>query len=633
MADEKIDSIDRPRNASLGVRGISTSKTEKKTAAALKLPVSENAAPSLKDRATYNPFLAFINLIRSIVAFFTGNAKEEAKSAPAVPEQQQPAIPNPTRTASNQLPQSKTITVAPQPEDPKAIIAKQSSDHLFSQLALRYKEEGKARRVFDAVHPAFKARVQKELDKTVDFQKLKEPLIALMINLVLEHETSLQLQEIESNLKAGKLVLNRQEIFKQYPSLEADLKNIPDLAKKFEIMLSRVWIEKALNNLSDYQGTSFEKNILNNLGYNVSSYDDKEFLRAAMKVAFLMPEPPKLEELPKAFKKQAFDIRAMSAGVPAEALFNLRKLLIFCRQNVEELSKQATQNRDALNVDCTSSKGKDIVKDLFHKCNLKLINQQVKTHLENPVLRSQLSKSDPFLESLPPLSVKLNTEIDETIKEVADWFKKYEGMIISEFSQGEDDESLKEGVCLALSHRMATTALNTPDASIDKTAIRSIEPTDRMLQAYHLTRNGKTFGSTLLPSEVLAKNGQKENLIFTAKGEIGVGVGLIKHLSHLEESNGAIYLGWGGHATFMRFDPKRKQFFFFDPNLCTIQFKRGSGESLENLATRMTVAYLELYRWAYPTRDHMHARQFVPLKSGEALPTGKIDLSKVPNYT
>ncbi len=618
MADEKIDSIDRPRNASLGVRGISTSKTEKKTAAALKLPVSENAVPSLEGRATYNPFLALINLIRSIIAFFTGNAKEEAKSAPAVPEQQPPAIPNPTRTATNKLPPNEKVIVAPQPEDPKAIIAKQSSDHLFSQLALRYKEEGKARRVFDAVHPAFKAGVQKELNNTVDFQKLKEPLIALMKNLVLEHETSLQFQEIEANLKAGKLVLNRQEIFKQYPSLEADLKNIPDLAKKFEIMLSKAWISNNLTHLSKHKGSAFEKTVLKNLGFDV---------KKPFEVSSLGNELPSIENLQKKeISKVAFELRAIIAGVPTRALNNLRAVLKFSLSEQKRLMAEATTVRDNLNIENLDPAALAHIKKMLHSHNEKMINNHLASYIVS--IREELSSSN-IEDKLKPLTL-LSADFavgNASLQKAHDWFTKYQSRFIRFFSQTNDKNGLAEGTCMGLSYRMANIALKSPEKPAAQIAVTSIEDKDKAMQEHHDNRSDETLNLKLLPPTVLEENNQEEKFVFIATNVEGVRQGLITHLQNLKESNGAIILGWGSHATFMRFDPINKQFFFFDPNLGTLVFSRAANENDKSLATRMTNAYIELYQWAYPEHgDNMTAHQIITLKKGAKNP------DKIPIY-
>ncbi|HUD01747.1 MAG TPA: hypothetical protein VMR37_05435, partial [Rhabdochlamydiaceae bacterium] len=209
-------------------------------------------------------------------------------------------------------------------------------------------------------------------------------------------------------------------------------------------------------------------------------------------------------------------------------------------------------------------------------------------------------------------------------------FSKYENMIIGEFAQGENDdnECLNEGVCMGLSYRLTNLALQSPSDAIRGIAVRSIEPSDRAIQAYHSIHKS-TMTTESLPPKLLAERGQKEKLVFIAKGDRNVERGLIKHLQKLEESNGGMMLSWGSHATFMRFDPKRNKFFFFDPNFNTIVFQKKHDESLEMLAIRMVTAYIGLYRWAYPTRGVMAAYQIAPLKAGETVQT---NLTKVPTY-
>jgi hypothetical protein len=638
-------------------------------------PSTQKETPELSTKkVTYsNPFSAFINFIRSILNFLTGKSKAEVvsekpepavvKNAPIpVPKETSPIeerIPkSPSHTHSSEKPEPAVVKNAPIPvpkktsliekrvpestshthsKDIQATITKRYHNELLNTLKTAYSEQ-EATQIFNTIYPAFNAGLQKQLEVTVDLLELKKPLKVLARTLLLEFNVNTTLQQIAVKLAQGAVALNRQEIFKIYPDLEKALEKMPDQKKQFEFILSKAWITKTVKNLSEYQGSEFERFVLKKLGFDITSYDDKEFFKEALETLY-NNNLPSLEEFPKEFKRQAFNLRARGAGVPEKALDNLRMLLTFYHQEKKKLVDQAEKIRDNLNIKSNSSSATILIKREFHIRNLELINQHLAKSLAQANMREKLSSNNfqQFLNSLPPLSKGLKSfkMLDGTLKEAADWFAKYEGMIVSEFSQGEDDdnECLGEGVCIGLSYRMASTALESPDAPIRKIAVRSIEPSDRIIQAYHSTRNEKTVSSALLPKEVLAKRKQKEKLVFVAKGDTNVGVGLIEHLPKLAESNGGIMLVWGDHATFMRFDPARNKFFFFDPNFNTMVFQRKPGESLEHLAIRMATAYVELYRWAYLERGLMTAYQIVPLKEGESMPTGKIDTSKIPIYT
>lgn len=677
------------------IKTASTAPNTDKTAA---LGTSIGATPtqppkSLDGRVTYtDPFTAFINFILSILNYLFGSSKEkapepvktdpvvvkptvitsqapapvvESKSAkitapapvkkapvkPAVKTTQAPppvvaptttkiaapapakAEAAPTKQASSARSESPKLT-SPKEKSTKEAITQQYRDGLYKNLRAQYTEE-EATSIFNSIYPAFNAGLQKELEKTVDLKKLKEPLTDLAETLIQEHDIYTQLEEIAGKLMDGQLALNRNEIFKKYPTLKKSLEGSPTLKKKFETMLSRVWIAKELKNLSDYQGSSFEKTVLKNLRYNNSRYDDKEFLKNSLQAHFSTDELPSIEELPKAFRKQAFDIRAVAAGAPKETLSNLRKLLTFYSNEYQKLITEAKKIK--LNLQCSSAFATAYIKSRFYQQNVEKINdhfvQFLKDNKSKIVENLTSTQFDDFLNSLPSLSkgLTLSKTHGESLKKAEEWFSKYEGMVITEFSQGKDDvnECLGEGVCLGLSYRMASTALESPTEAIAKIAVKSIEPSDRIIQAHHNNSRSEE-GTDLLPRKLLAQRKQKEKLVFIAKGDVSVGAALVVHLQKLKESNGGIMLGWGPHETFMQFDPKNNKFFFFDPNFNTIVFRRKPEETLEELATRMTLAYIELYQWAYPERDVMTAHQIVRLKDGEV--PAEIDIKKIPTY-
>ncbi|HUD01493.1 MAG TPA: hypothetical protein VMR37_04150, partial [Rhabdochlamydiaceae bacterium] len=488
------------------------------------------------------------------------------------------------------------------------------------------------------------------LKKTTDLEALRKPLFDLAKKLVAEAVDALTpkekenvpiaaqakainpeiakvnqaLQEISIKLTQGALALDRKTIFQKYPGLEKTLAEMPEQKKQFEMILSRTWVKNALKNLSPYQGTPFEITILKSLGYNVSSYDDKKFLQEALETCFNTKNLPSIEELPKEFKKRAFDFRARLAGVPKEALGNLRALLRFYQAENLKLLEKALEARDGLKLQCRLPKAQDYIKGQFLSLTLVEIRQSLTQFIESrkEALRQGLTSGH---QDFPSLSFKVRKELPQNLRGGDAWFYKYENMIIGEFAQGDNEnECLTEGACLGLAYRLACAALKAPMDAILGIAVRSIKATDRLIQAYH----NNTLAA-ILPKEVLAKRKQKEKLVFRAKGDTNVGVGLIEHLQKLEESNGGIMLCWDGHATFMRFDPKRNKFFFFDPNFNTIVFQKKHDESLEMLAIRMVTAYIGLYRWSYPTRGLMTAYQIVPLKADETVQT---DLNKIPTY-
>ncbi|MBS0648300.1 MAG: hypothetical protein JSS10_03635 [Verrucomicrobia bacterium] len=534
------------------------------------------------------------------------------------------------------------------------------SSSLLTGLKSQYAEQ-KATEVFGKIYPAYHSSLLAMLENPPkNYQQLKAPLAKIALRLIQDLETpkplaernrevsplEKELYQVKSELSEGKLIPSRDLIYKQHPGLEAALAKNTAQKKQFELILSRAWIQKELKNLSAYQGSPFEKQVLQNLGYNVSSYDDKKFLQEAMGTHYWNyernTELPSIEELPKEFKRKAFETRVRGAGVPAESVGNLRELISFYYEQRQKLRAAAGEVRDKLVIHAQLPKARAFIQAQLHGRHMNAIENHLAEHLrrEKDILRKHLSSPDFKRSSLPTLSpglIKSFKAPSEDIRKAENWFMKYEGMILSEFSQGEDDENecLGEGVCLSLAFRAARMGLESPDASPSKVAVRHIEGKDRFLQGLHSAemRNRK---ARLLPPHLLAKEGFQEKISFVAQGDRSVGVALIEQMLQSEESNGGLLLGWDHHETFMRFDPQRNKFFFFDPNFNTVVFRKksdeSSDESLEELAARMAAAYLELYEWAYPERKTMDCRQIVPLKPGEAVPTGKIDFDKIPVY-
>ncbi len=583
-----------------------------------KVGMSIGATPSNQDaklaprRVTVRtPLLVFITFIRRIWNYFFGKVEEPTEK-----------------------PQEASSSFVS-----REAIEKSFYDKVQQDLKERLGEQ-KAERIFTSIFPSLKDGVQKELNQTLDIEKLRKPLIDLTRSLMRDYEINNQLEELAVKLMDGKLRLDRAAIFQTYPQLQKALEVMPDQKEKFETLLSRIWIEKELNNMSKYQGLDFEKSVLKALGYNIDAYDEKETLKRALSDSFQQSDLPPLEELPQIFKKRAFIIRAKAAGVSDKELPGLRQFLKFYMGETKKLHVKAQQIRESVAIESKNPLAAGIVRNRFHAENMRVVRQHLAGFLNKnqKTIRQKLSspKFGDFLTSFNvSKGLKLSTALKGSAKEADLWFKKYERMVVSEFSQGENDvnEMLGEGVCLALAYRMAAITLQSPHDQPAKIAVKEILPQDRVIQAHHNTKgiDRTTFSS--LPRKLLAQQKHKEQIVFAAKSEAKVRQALIDKLPTLTDSNGGIILGWKGHATFMRFDSKRNIFFFFDPNYNTIEFRKNNGETLEHLAGRMADAYIELYRWAYPKDDElMDGRQIVPMKAGEELTKDRFDLTKIPFY-
>lgn len=330
--------------------------------------------------------------------------------------------------------------------------------------------------------------------------------------------------------------------------------------------------------------------------------------------------------------------RLRGAKVPQGAIENLRELMSFYHAERQMLIKTAREARDKLVIQSKLPNAQSFIRGQFYGQNLSKIEEQLTNFLlsHKDHIRKKLTSTDfkTFLSSLPSPSKGLRFNMpSHNIRKAEAWFSKYEGMVRNEFTQGEDgDDDLGEGVCLALCYRLARAAMESPGASLSSKAIRSIDASDRKFQAASQVKKHQRLTYHSMPVELLAEHHLKEKILFIAEGDQNVGLALAENLLNLRESNGGLILSWGEHATFMRFDPQRNKFSFFDPNFNTIVFLKKPDESLEHLAARMATTYLELYQWAYPDRTLMAGRVISPLKTGEAVPTGEMDLSKIPFY-
>lgn len=653
------------------------------------------ATLSTKKVSYSNPFTAFLYFILSILQILVGSDKnKESPSAPTIPEA--PRLPTKKETAREnpeilQQYELKLRSLIP-PSMPQDLVeqfiksrldhAKVAKDDLFSagheealilelnklQATKYYSDsllqglktlyaEQRADEVFHQIYPSYQASLQKLLENpSTNVRELKKPLAAVAKKLISELENPVSkpldavdekaaevkstLEKIQKDLAQGALIPVREHISKKYPGLEEKIAAMPAQKKEFELLLSRAWIKKELRNLSAYQGTKLEYNVLKNLGYDVSSHDDKKFLQEMMETTYLGYEKnsdlPSLETLQKEFKKMAFTFRLRAANVPQEAIPNLRELMSFYHAERQKLISAARVARDKLVIQSKLPSVQSFIRGQFYGQNLSRIENHLAEFLraQKDNIRKNLSSAGFKTSTLPPPSKGLRFKMPaDDIRRAEAWFAKYEGMIRAEFTQGEDgDDDLGEGVCLALCYRMARAALDSPDISLSRNAIRSIDATDRKFQAASQVKKRQQLSYRSMPVELLAEHQLKEEIVFIADGDQNVGLGLVEHLQHLKDSNGGLILTWGEHATFMRFDPEQKKFSFFDPNFNTIVFLRKSDESLEQLAARMATAYLELYQWAYPDRTLMAGRVLSTLKAGEAIPTGEMDLSKIPIY-
>ncbi|MGH7889300.1 MAG: hypothetical protein ACRENF_01965, partial [Thermodesulfobacteriota bacterium] len=133
---------------------------------------------------------------------------------------------------------------------------------------------------------------------------------------------------IQLELAAGSLTLSRELIYQKYP----DLKGLSTQEQAaFEQILSRSWLKNKLSKAAEMtQGSKTEQDVLQGLGYDMKSYEDKEFLKTVMTITLQdylsKDELPPLEQLKTEVQKRAFEIRLKNVGVKQGDIENLRKV-------------------------------------------------------------------------------------------------------------------------------------------------------------------------------------------------------------------------------------------------------------------------------------------------------------------
>lgn len=440
----------------------------------------------------------------------------------------------------------------------------------------------------------------------------KRSQIIAKAKVVLEHYTQFKqgLESVKKYLSQGNQVI-RDTILEKHPAFATALAYMPAVKKEeFERLLKETWINNKIQKITEYRRTPFEKVVLKGLGYKASAKGEKGLKEAMIFMLNCYLKDPKLssvEQVKAEFKKFASEARLRDAGVPPSEVEQTKQIIQAYRQELETLMAEADREAQALISLPNLPKAEGYLRDLLFDHHCTEIEKYLAAVMANPPGNKEKLRAS--FKKIPP-----------HVQKGIDWFNKYGAMVHSEFAQGEKDPNavLGRGICAGLCVRLIKQSFDSPTASTDQIAILSDEKKDRMNQAYHHLRQGsdskdETF---ILPKEILGKAGLREkqrlNLATVGnEGDLEVLAGLIETLQSMKNTNGSLILGWANHATALRFDDQNQKFLFFDPNFGTLEFKKGSKETLDALAERMALAYVEHYQWAYPKRSHMIAQQII----------------------
>lgn len=543
---------------------------------------------SLKNRQLTwkTPFVAFLNLIANLFSFLTrGNSTSTPQNSISLPRPStapiHEVIPKPARAVTPEPLASTGIFPRPKCLDETSFEQASSLDMLLKDYEAKIREIAPKCLPSDVVQRV----IEKELAKITELSKT-------------------------SPLDLLQKVAFSPNVFKR---IKTDLDNL----KIEQRQRSESWIKNKIKKVTEFRRSSTEKIVLKGLGYKVSAKGE-EFLREAM--IFMLesylkePNLPSLEQLKTDFSKWAFAARLREAGVPPSEVDEMKKIFQEYEKELESLMLEADEEVKKLVLASNLPEAQDYLQNLLfeHHC------ASIERYLQQ-VLIGQPANRAKLLASFK--------QIPENVQKGIAWFKKHSSLMHTEFVQGKSDvnEALGSGVCAGICLRFVKQSLQSPTEPTSKIAIRSIEPVDRINQAYHRQNLDSRGTDFLFPPEILKKweLKEKQRLSILTKGEDGdldVFSGLKETLEQAAKTkiNNHFVLAWGKHATALRFDSQNNKFLFFDPNFGTLEFKKGTRETLNNLAERMATAYVQLYQWAYGERTYMRLQQITPLPTPKA---------------
>ncbi len=471
-------------------------------------------------------------------------------------------------------------------------------------------------------------------NKAVLSTERKEKILA---KARLAHENQAQLQEILNQLKidlARDLLPEERFIFQRHAALAPLLSSMPK--SKIEIlhqMMARALVNQELRSPTAFKGPKDERNILAAFGFSLEHYEEREKIHALVNIVLspLLQQNhlPSVKKLKQILAETAQQARFNLAGVPQKSQAAISSIVILYQETKKAWTDLVGQRVDSLEQ-ITSIQlplaREFMINSMQHKNEktiLSLLAYLLKKHkktflspleegetLQN--LWQHLVFSLENQEKLLKRCLHLN-QFELAIK----WLTTYQSHFIHEFSQENTDEVLGDGICYALCHRLAKSAIVSPDQPIEELKIDRIMPSDRILQAAAVMHKEKDHTVFTLPPSINFRQGIREVPLFVANEKMHIVHAIVDQIGKLRQSNGGMLLSRDSHAIFLRIDDRHGQFFLFDPNFGTLSFERAPEEELEDLVGRMAICYEELYTWAYNPKTPLFATRFIPIASGE----------------
>lgn len=464
-----------------------------------------------------------------------------------------------------------------------------------------------------------------QLNLSVLDEVRKKKIIEIAKNRV---QLNITLENVKKDLETHALIPNPIVIESKYKQLKQLIGSFPEMEAKerYNLIVNKALLQQELvkrRSPVQSRGSIVENKLLEWLGFSPdSSYSSgaiQKLIEDMLNAEQLSQQNADL--IKKEIQEAEFSGRLKAAGVPANEIENLKKLIRKVEQFEKELRTRINQLAEEavpLNkfdhlprVKLSLRRNRqqairtevDKVLEGLFKDNQGLkkgLSQDPEKYEKDRLAKIDVDQLDIFDSEMQKLfKSNLQNQMEKKIK----FFEKWQHRLVVDAIQGLEDpnEALKGGVCQAKCLRVGHIEQTHPDLPVDQIGAERITPLDRFEQA----RYSKAYDdlrrrihenmerediikivaeNRTVPEEIYQKYGYKE-LHWFAFAEEGKQANktIVEDIAdsiadlyfvmneQLEKSNGVLQIGFdaenGGHAMHCRIDLVRKEFRYHDPNI------------------------------------------------------------------
>lgn len=446
--------------------------------------------------------------------------------------------------------------------------------------------------------------------------------------------------ELKKELKAH-LPCSEEMVQKMHPEFSGlpliGGKTGEDLIQEYNGIINQALIEAEIKLKRRHRGGAPEKNVLQNLGYQINgAYDNLDIAKEAMTSIYQrLSKKGEITKPTAEFRDNLTHLATMMryqlAGVPEKLCMAVHAVI----EKVQSLDNTLTQLMvtpfKALKERHNNSL--DLLQNTLPKAYLKM--QAKKKHL---LTLEKNARRNEFVHGLKPLlhtnlnpeeieieldrrcegfaeSVRLNPNVDEdviesSIKPNLEFYRLFlkPGVKVVEYSQGEEGLGtvLGTGVCMMMCFELDKELIKDPATSFETLHLDQIDPEVRYNQAmYKLLILNQQIYICAIPELVLKKSSMHQEIFSAMQTANLENIELMfakiqEKREELQEANPALEIGFtykdGGHALLIRFDKDQGRFIFRDPNYLTAEYMTADSEKgMAWLKKILTVLLLKLY--------------------------------------